>query len=169
MLGRSLVDVTFSEMANPYAHAMGVVRCAQGAEILLKARIAEEHPLLIFSRFPKAKPKTLLDIRSLMAEGRTLMYHELPHALWAATGYHVPQFEHFVEFGRLRNIINHLAVPRGDLAERTLRFTFEVMEPMLFDFWKCDVVKYYEAFDQENEFLLEQLRRLNILFARRGT
>jgi hypothetical protein len=80
LLGRSLEDVTFSEMLSPYVHAMGVVTCAHSAEIIIKARIAEEHPLLIFNKLPKPDPTLLLDVSALMTEGRTLAYEDLPAA-----------------------------------------------------------------------------------------
>ena len=47
MVAKGLVNATFSEHGNPYAHAMGVVHVANGFEILIKAKIVEEHPLLI--------------------------------------------------------------------------------------------------------------------------
>ena len=47
-VGRAVVDATFSEMARPHAHAMAIVLAADAAEVLVKARIAQEHPLLIF-------------------------------------------------------------------------------------------------------------------------
>src|ERR1700730_15763732 len=110
LLGRSIKDVTFAEMLNPYAHAMGVVTCAHAAEIIIKARISEEHPLLIFTKLPKPDPTELLDIGALMSEGRTLTYEDLPATLWAATGYRIAHLEQFRDFGRLRNTITHLAV-----------------------------------------------------------
>jgi hypothetical protein len=167
LLGRSLVDVTFSEMGQPYAHAMGVARCAHAVEITIKARIAEEHPLLIFVRVPKPAPKSLLGIERLMTEGRTLTYADLPDALWATTGYQIPDIQQFQEFGRLRNTITHLVVPNFDLCEATLRFAFQVIEPMIYDFWQSDIVEYYESYLEEEEYLAETLQRYGISFSRR--
>ena len=41
VLGRAIYDSTFSEMTRPFAHALAVVHAAHGAEIVLKARVAE--------------------------------------------------------------------------------------------------------------------------------
>lgn len=131
LLGRSIKDVTFAEILNPYVHAMSVVTCAHAAEIIIKARMAEEHPLLIFNKLPKPDPTALLDIGALMTEGRTLAYEDLPAALWAATGYRIAELELFKEFGKLRNTITHLAVPDMDLDETVYRFAFQVVEPMI--------------------------------------
>jgi len=56
--------------------------CANAAEIIIKARIAEEHPLLIFNKLPKPTVRDggLLGVGELLNEGRTLMYSELPDA-----------------------------------------------------------------------------------------
>ncbi len=59
-----------------------VVHAAHAAEILLKARIAQEHPLLIFSKLPKSLPtKDALTLIDLLENGRTLSYDELPDQL----------------------------------------------------------------------------------------
>ena len=47
VLGRAIHDSTFSETMRPFAHGLAVVHAAHGAEIVLKARIAQEHPLLL--------------------------------------------------------------------------------------------------------------------------
>jgi len=146
---------------------MGVVTCAHAAEIIIKARIAEEHPLLIFTKLPKPDPTQLLDISALMTEGRTLTYEELPAVLWAATGYRVAKLEQFTDFGRLRNTITHLAVPETDLSGSVYRFAFQVVEPMIRDFWKTDIIACYEDFGEEEEYVLEQLTRHKIAFTRK--
>jgi len=167
LLGRSIKDVTFSEMLNPYVHAMAVVTCAQAAEIIIKARIVEEHPLLIFTKLPRPDPSSLLDVGSLMAEGRTLTYDELPDALWATTGYRVANRSQFDEFGKLRNVIMHFAVPNTELDDAVLRFAFVVIEPLIYDFWKADIIESYEDFGEEEEYILERLSKLGIPFTRK--
>ena len=49
-IARGVVNCTFSESGNPYSHAMGLVQVANGFEVLIKSRIVEEHPLLIFTK-----------------------------------------------------------------------------------------------------------------------
>ena len=110
ILGRAIYDATFSEMTRPFAHMLSVVHAAQGAEILIKARIAEEHPLLIFKSYPKSNTtKDVLSIKELFKYGRTLMYSELPEVLWATTGYRIKELDRYQKFGELRNIIVHIS------------------------------------------------------------
>jgi hypothetical protein len=166
VVGRAVYDATFSEMMRPFAHHLAVVHAAHAAEILLKARIAQEHPLLIFDGLPKSKTTTgLLSVQELFEHGKTITYFQLPELLWATTGYRLKATAQFLEFGHLRNKIVHFAAPNIDAAGETLKFTFEVLEPMLQDFWKESVVPYAEAWDDviaSDGYLEEQLVRLNI-------
>ena len=171
LLGRAIVNVTFSEAGNPYAHAMGVVHAAHAAEIILKARIAEEHPLLIFTKLPKPdlQSKSVLSPARLLAEGRTLSYEELPDALWSATGYRLRKQPEFYAFGKLRNTITHLAVPQDDfLADKTFRFCFQVIAPAIWNFWKADIFdKIGEYDDGAEEYVVKQLKRHKIFLRTR--
>ena len=103
MIARGVVNATFSEMHNPYSHAMSVVHVAHGTEIIFKAKIAEEHPLLIFSKFPKSKQlaNSKLDILDLLDSGQTIMYSELPERLWATTDYKIEKIDLYNEFGKI--------------------------------------------------------------------
>jgi hypothetical protein len=76
--------------------------------------------------------------------------------------------EQFKEFGKLRNVITHLAVPGIELSESVYRFAFQVVEPMIYDFWKADIVACYELFGEEEEYITEQLARYEIRFTRRA-
>lgn len=151
LLGRAICDATFSEQCRPFAHAMAVVHAAQGIEIILKARIAEEHPLLIFSKLPK--PSTTNEKFSLQyllddAKAISYSYSELPDRLWAITNYRMKNLEKYHKFGKLRNKIQHFAVPDKPLAGETLRFCIEVVEPILNDFWEESAIPYAEEWDE---------------------
>jgi len=167
ILGRAIYDSTFSEMTRPFAHALAVVHAAHGAEITLKARIAEEHPLLMFAKLPK--PSTTfgdLTIAELFEHGRSHDYHDLPNLLWAATGYRLSKFNEFQRFGDLRNQIVHFAVPDVDLSVEALRFCIEVMEPILDDFWKASAIPMAEEWDEvivSDGHLQEQLQQHEII------
>ena len=113
---------------------LSVVQAAHAAEILIKARIAQEHPLLIFERLPRpaAEDEQLLSFERLLTEGRTYQYADLPNRLWATTGMLLPCADNFSDFGRLRNSIQHFATPPDvDLSTRTLDFIFSVVDPFI--------------------------------------
>ena len=125
---------------------LSVVQAAHAAEILIKARIALEHPLLIFERIPRldAGGKDLLSFEKLLTEGRTYQYVDLPHRLWATTGIVLPSTDNFLEFGRLRNAIQHFATSLDiDLSQRTLDFIFSVIDPFINSCWGYFAIDYW--------------------------
>jgi hypothetical protein len=138
---RGIRNVTFAEIGEPFANAAGVVQIAHGTEIIIKARIAEEHPLLIFETLP-TKGKSAgkkLSILDLFEYGRSIQFSDLPERLWAATGELIGDLEAFKNFGKLRNQIQHFAVPNVDLTEEALTFAFEIVEPLIQAFWEVNV------------------------------
>jgi len=124
------------------------VQAAHGAELVLKARIAEQHPLLVFSKLPSPSSNDedeVITLNALHDKGRSYYYSELPDILWATTGQRVPRLELFRDFGYLRNQITHLGVPpETDLRKETLAYILTVIEPMVKDFWRDSVVSYAE-------------------------
>jgi hypothetical protein len=163
-MGKSLVESIFSEFTNPYAHAIGVVHCAQGAELILKARIAFEHPLLIFEKLPKPSVDDQpITASSLFDNARTVSYSSLPDLLWAATGVRVPDRITYDSFGRLRKSIVHLGTPPENLSEKTLNFAFRVIEPLIGEFWSESITEYMTQYDPDcMNYLIEQLEELEI-------
>jgi hypothetical protein len=166
MLGRAVIDSTFAEIERPFAHPLAVNICAHAAEILLKARIAQEHPLLIFSKLPnmEEQPGSSVDLEDLIYRGRSLGYAELPGMLIAATGYRLNRLDLYRDFGKLRNTIVHFAAPKLDYSERTLRFAFEVLQPAIKDFWGESIFDAVEEYGEEYEYVVEQLEENKIPF-----
>ena len=62
---------------------LSVIQAAHAAEILIKARIAQEHPLLIFEQMPKPNSELgpHLTYQKLVEQGRTFQYFDLPDRL----------------------------------------------------------------------------------------
>lgn len=165
MLAKGLVNATFSEILNPYSHAMAIVHIGHGTELLIKARIAEEHPLLIFSTIPKSTTSidTKLGILDLLDKGQSIMYSELPERLWATTGYKIKNINLFNDFGKVRNQIVHLAVPSVDLSDLALKFGYGLIETMVNDWWDETLLEYAINYDDAYlEYVFEQLDRLKI-------
>lgn len=126
------------------AKPMCVVHAAHAAEILLKARIAQEHPLLIFSKLPKAEPdKSSLTLIDLLESGRTLSYEELPDQLWATTGIKIERVQQYREFGRLRNQIVHFSMANVEALDSvTIHYSLEVLDPLVESFWGSSVIDF---------------------------
>ena len=165
MVGKGAVNATFSEHAAPYSHAMAIVHVAHGFEILIKSKIVEEHPFLIFSKIPTESKiqGDKIHFEDLLAHGQTINYSELPHRLWATTGYKMSNPDFFQEFGKIRNQIIHFSVPNIELSEIALKFVYEVIEKTVNDWWDVSVLEYACEYDDGYlEYVFEQLQRLNI-------
>jgi hypothetical protein len=123
---------------NPHLPELSILQAAHATELIIKARIAMEHPLLIFDRLPARTQPTArhLDLNDLFERGRTLQWAELPDRLWAATGIEVADQKEFFDFGRLRNGIQHFSPPpSGTDGEVALRFVFKFLDPLLHASW----------------------------------
>ena len=153
-------------MDNKYWSDLAVLQAAHAAEILLKARIAEEHPLLIFSDIPRSIKvnEDKLSFRSLVESGKTLQYNELPERLWATTGYKIKDDNLYQNFGKLRNNIQHFATPKDrNLTQEILNFIFGIIDPIIHDFWGLYAVNYVEDPDA-HEYIFQTLLSSNISF-----
>jgi len=165
MVAKGIVNATYSETGEPYSHAMGLVQVANGFEILIKSKIVEEHPLLVFIKVPKETNLSDGNIKmvDLLEHGQTIMYSELPERLWATTGYKIQPIELYNKFGRVRNQIIHFAIPEISLSDFTLEFSFKIIEKAVNFWWDTTILEYAQEYDElifENVF--ERLEELNL-------
>lgn len=122
---------------------MCVAHVAHAAEILLKARIAQEHPLLIFSKLPKANENNELTLINLLENGRTFSYEELPNQLWAATGIKINNIDKYRHFGRLRNQVIHFSMTNAEKVDLlTLNYSLEILDPLVESWWGRSVIDF---------------------------
>ena len=137
----------YMDVYNPRWPELSVLQAAHAAELLIKARIAQEHPLLIFEQFPRSTQAAgiSLDLPDLFQRGRTVQWSDLPERLWAVTGLDIPNKPIFDKFGKLRNGIQHFAPsPNGNPSEETLQFIFEVIDPFIYKCWGLYAIDYDE-------------------------
>ena len=157
----------YASMENHRWAELSVTQAAHAAELLIKARIAQEHPLLIFEQFPRSTNVEggNLSIKDLFEQGKTIQWTDLPERLWATTGILIPNKEKYIEFGKLRNGIQHFApVPEAtDISGQTLHFIFDVIDPFIHECWKLFAIDYDEDYEQYIYFVSALFSR-EILF-----
>ena len=131
----------------------GVLQAAQAAELIIKAAIAEQHPLLIFSTIPKSTTvdSDFLSLSDLFENAKTIQYTELPEKLWSVTGYKINELNVYQSFGKLRNTIQHLATPKCDLRSETSNFIYKVIDPLLEHFWNGYAVEFVDLDSYEDD------------------
>jgi len=140
----------YAAMENPRWPELSVVQAAHAAELLVKARIAQEHPLLIFEQLPRftQASNATLELEDPFKLGRTVQWNELPDRLWASTGISLHNKEVFDSFGKLRNGIQHFGPPPDrDAGEETLRFIFGVIDPFINRCWELFAIDYDEDYE----------------------
>lgn len=146
----------YYSMENEKWSELSVLQAAHAAELLIKARIAQEHPLLIFELIPRSTKAvgTHLDFEDLFKNGRTVQWSELPERLWATTGQPIPNKNKFVSFGHLRNSIQHFASPTNiNTSEESLKFVFDVVDPFIYENWGLYAIDYDEDYEQYVYFI----------------
>ncbi|MEI7255883.1 hypothetical protein [Dickeya dadantii] len=159
----------FYDMNNSMWSQLGVLQAAHACEIFLKARLAQEHPLLIFESLPKStaecvnKATGVLDFESLLEKGQTIKYSELPEKVWAATGRKIIKKELYDDFGKLRNSIQHFAAPNKDVSLLTSQFIYEVIDPFINAEWGMCAMDYCDD-SAQYEYLIPVLADRGIHF-----
>ncbi len=156
----------YDSWENRWWPELSVLQAAHAAEILIKARIAEEHPLLIFEQLPKSGPEVrgVLSFEELVGKARTLQFSELPDRLWAATGKRLKNVERYNKFGRLRNTIQHFAAPNNvDVSQETINFIYEVVDPFINECWGLFAVDFNED-DEPYPYLVAGLVERGVEF-----
>lgn len=135
----------FYSFENDKWSELSVLQAAHAAEILIKARIAEEHPLLIFDQIPRSTQVDgeTLDFKALVQKAKTIQYSELPERLWATAGIKLPNLDLYKEFGMLRNSIQHFAVPQNSSCSST-DFIYGVIDPFINECWGLYAIDYHE-------------------------
>ena len=135
----------YYSMDNDFWAELSVIQAAHAMEILVKSRIAREHPLLIFESLPKPKDaESLLDLEHLAERGRTYDYSDLPDLLWATTGVRMPNLELFQSFGRLRNRIQHFTSPPRRVSFDAIDYIYGVIDPFINECWDECAIDFNE-------------------------
>jgi hypothetical protein len=165
-LAHANTHAVYAPMENDRMNDLSILQAAHAAELIIKARIAQEHPLLIFDQLPRpttthSKPP---DLKDLFEQGRTFQWSDLPDRLWAVTGLPIPDRKLFDKFGNLRNGIQHFATVQGlDASYETLQFVFTVIDPFIHDCWNLFAIDYNEDYEPYQYFTSALVNR-KILF-----
>jgi hypothetical protein len=145
---------------------LSVLQAAHAVEILIKARIAQEHPLLIFEQLPRSTQITekTLELKHLFERAKTVQYADLPERLWATTGIKLTNLEKYQSFGKLRNSIQHFATPQAtNCGGETIQFIYEVIDPFINDCWGLFAIDYNEDYEP-HVYLIRNLIQNEVRF-----
>jgi hypothetical protein len=145
---------------------LSVLQAGHAAEILIKARIAQEHPLLIFEQLPRSTQidADYVELRHLVEKAKTIQYFDLPERLWISTGIKIDDLDIFSSFGKLRNSIQHFLPPSDvDFTKKTLEFIYSIIDPFIYKCWGLYAIDYNEDYEPY-QYLVDVLIRYGIKF-----
>lgn len=130
---------------------LSVLQAAHAAELLVKARIAQEHPLLIFSNLPLVSNQDTLSIDKLAEDGRTIEWSDLPKVFKTITNCNFENADTFRDFGHLRNSVQHFGIiPNKKFTSaslETLRFIYSFIDPFINEHWGLYAIDFDEDMD----------------------
>lgn len=161
---RNVLYSSFGCAARIDEGVFGVLQTAQAAELLIKAAIALQHPLLIFSSLPKSNAVNgeLLSIEDVFESAKTIQYSDSPEKLWAVTGFKIPDITIYNQFGNLRNAIQHFGVPDKDIRLESAIYIYKIIDPLLCHFWDDFAVNYVDVTEAKDD-IFELLAAKNIV------
>lgn len=130
---------------------LSVLQAAHAAELLVKARIAQVHPLLIFADLPSVSNQETLSLNKLAENGKTIGWSDLPKVFKTITGCNFIKKENFEKFGKLRNSLQHLGVFPGSSTTspplETLKFIYSFIDPFINEHWQLCAIDFDEDMD----------------------
>ena len=141
----------YSDEANDKWAELSVIQAAHAAELLVKAKIAEIHPFLIFSNLPSVSNQEELTLDKLAEDGRTIEWADLPKIFKTIIGCNFIQEDLFKKFGKMRNSVQHFGVlPNREKTSpslETLRFIYSYIDPFINQHWNLCAIDYDEDMD----------------------
>ncbi|KFE33753.1 hypothetical protein [Thioclava atlantica] len=146
-LAQANTHAVYFDPGNEHWEYMSVLNAAHAGELVLKAIIAREHPLLIFNDIFKLDDERSdgLDLEKLIRKGKTHSFEQLPKVLWAVTGIRTPNLECFDRLRKARNSIQHFCAPDDDdLRALSLEFLYTIIDPLLADCFGVYTIEYHE-------------------------
>lgn len=152
---------------NPGGPILGVLQAAHAGELLIKALIAKEHPLLIFKNLHEISEGGIdeFDVETLLTKGKTHDFSRLPNVYFAVRGVKIPDSKSFQEIGKIRNQIQHFVEPENlDFQEIALNFIFKNIDPLLFENYALCAIDFIddETYDYLVKILIESETKFHI-------
>ncbi|MGO4571810.1 hypothetical protein [Microvirga sp. 2TAF3] len=166
-LAQANTHAVFSDPGFEYRENMSVLNAALAGELMIKAIIAKEHPLLIFRDLFEIERVNddELSLESLIKRGRTYNFEHLPKLLWVTTGDRIPNLDVFEQLRNARNAIQHFCVPEHpSLGSLSLEFIYKNVDPLLKKHFDLCAIEYHED-HVGYDYVVEALIHNELLFS----
>ncbi len=162
-LTRANTDAVYFDRGREHRLSLAPLAAAHAGELLLKALIAKEHPLLLFKNIGEKATNDEIDLEWLLKNGRTHDFSRLPSILWAASGIELPDVNSFRRIAELRNQVQHfLDVRDADVQFECLKFIYSNVDPMLKEHFGLCACQFHE--DEFDDYVIGSLLSHRIKF-----
>jgi hypothetical protein len=148
---------------------ISVLNAAHAGELFIKAIIAREHPLLLFRdlfELGSNQNPEILDVETLILQGKTHDFSKLPQLLWATTGQRIPDLKLFKKIQEVRNSIQHFCAPdKTDFRKLSLEFIYKVIDPLVYKNFGICCINYHEDHNVGYDYIVQNLMKRQIRFS----
>ena len=146
-------------MEDRWSGILSVLQVAHAMEILAKARIAQEHPLLLFDTYPKPAKRenriiNEMTLSQLSEKGRTIEWSSIIEMLWLVADMKTVDISAFNEFGEIRNAIQHFGIVSKEKSVSyltSLQFIYGTIDPFINASWGLFAVDYCQDYHEDSE------------------
>ncbi len=162
-LTRANTDAVYFDPGMEHRQSLAPLAAAHAGELLLKALIAGEHPLLLFKNIGENTTNDEINLDWLLKNGRTHDFSRLPSVLWAASGILIPDIVSFRRIAGLRNQVQHFVDDRdADVQFECLNFIYSNLDPMLYNHFGLFACRFHE--DEFDDYIIGCLLSHQIKF-----
>lgn len=162
-LRRANTDAVYFDRGLEYRRSLAPLSAAHAGELLLKALIAREHPLLLFKNIGEKATSDDIDLDWLLKYGRTHDFSRLPSVLWATSGIEIPDIDSFRRIAELRNQVQHFVDDRAsDVQYECLKFLYSNVDPLLRDHFGLAACQFHD--DDFDDYVVGALLSYQIRF-----
>lgn len=152
-LKRANTDAVYLDPGMEHRQSLAPLAAAHAGELVLKALIAREHPLLLFKNIGEKTTDEEIDLDWLLKNGRTHDFARLPSVLWATSGIRIPDIDSYRRIAALRNRIQHFVDDRdGDIQFDCLNFIYSNIDPLLHEHFGIVACKFHE--DEFDDYVI---------------
>lgn len=162
-LKRANTDAVYFDAGMEHRQLLAPLAAAHAGELVLKALIAKEHPLLLFANIGEKTTNDEIDLDWLLKNGRTHDFSRLPSVLWATAGIKVPDMNSYLRIAERRNQIQHFVDDRnGNVKLDCLEFIYLNIDPLLSEHFGLEACRFHE--DQFDDYVIGCLLSHQIKF-----
>lgn len=146
-----------------------ILSSATAGELLLKAIVAKQHPLLIFRDLfdLDVRSQEELTIQQLIERGKTYGLEDMPKLLWVTTGERIPDTTLFEKLRRARNSIQHFCSPGENIDLRKLarEFIYKNLDPLLHRHFDICAIEFHQDHNIGYDYVVDCLLKNELLFS----